>query len=147
MRRFLLYLLPAVVWSLAVLGASTDSFSSFNTGRWLSALLSLIFGHHPRDTSLDEMNFWWRKATHVMAYGTLGALWFRAVRAGSGVRWQPRWAWTALAITTSIATIDEIHQIFVPSRSASVFDVLLDAAGAALALGLIRLGQVLLFRS
>ena len=147
MRRFLFYLLPALLWTLAVLGASTDSFSSFNTGRWLNALLSLIFGHRPRATSVDELNFWWRKTMHVVAYAAMGALWFRALRAGGPVRWLPRWAWKALAITASIATIDEIHQIFVPSRTASVLDVLLDTGGAALALALIRLGQVLLFRS
>jgi VanZ family protein len=146
-RRFLIYLLPALLWSLAVLGASTDSFSSFNTGRWLSALLSFVFGHRPQETSLDVMNFWWRKATHVAAYAIMGALWFRALRAGGPVRWLPQWTWRALAITTSIATLDEIHQIFVPSRTASVFDVLLDAGGAALALAVIRVGQVLLFRS
>jgi VanZ family protein len=144
MRRVLRYYLPAIVWTALILFASTDAFSSLHTGRWLSEMLRKLFGRRPPDHSVDELNFLWRKATHVIAYGILGALWFRALRADTPVRWLPRWAWKAIAIAASVATVDEIHQIFVPSRTASVSDVLLDTGGAALAQALIRLAQVLL---
>ena len=146
MQRFLRYHLPAVLWTLLVLAASTDAFSSLHTGHWLSTILWRLLGRRPHEQSVDALNFWWRKATHVIAYGILGALWFRALRGGAPIRWLPRWAWTAIAIAASVATVDEIHQIFVPSRTASVFDVLLDTGGAAVAQTLIRLAQVLLFR-
>jgi len=43
-------------------------------------------------------------------------------------------------------SIDEIHQSFVPSRTGTWHDVVLDMAGAAVAQILIRVAQVLLFR-
>ena len=48
------------------------------------------------------------------------------------------WRWSdaglVLALVVLYAATDEIHQAFVPSRVASVRDVLLDTTGAALAL-------------
>ena len=145
MRRFAVYLLPALLWSALILFASTDAFSSLHTGRWLTALLWRMFGQRPSEHSVNDLNFLWRKSTHVVAYGILSALWFRGLRAEKEPRWLARWAWTAIAIAAAVATVDEVHQMFVPSRTASVFDVLLDTGGATVAQTLIRLAQVLLF--
>ena len=46
--------------------------------------------------------------------------------------------WLVLAIAVGWATLDEIHQFFVPSRGASVVDVALDTAGAAVAVMLLQ---------
>jgi VanZ family protein len=45
-----------------------------------------------------------------------------------------------------VASIDEIHQTFVPSRTGAWQDVVLDTAAATLAQIIIRAAQVLLFR-
>ena len=47
--------------------------------------------------------------------------------------------WLTLIVVVLYAASDEFHQLFVPSREASVRDVLIDSAGAILALILIRL--------
>jgi len=45
-----------------------------------------------------------------------------------------------VAISAAVAGLDEWHQLFVPSRTASPMDVLIDTIGAALA-------QVLFFKT
>jgi VanZ family protein len=147
MRSALRYYLPAILWTAIVLASSTDVFSSVHTFHWLVELLRDLFGRQPPEQRVQVINFFWRKATHVVAYGLVGALWFRALRSDSAVRWTARWSWQAIGLTAFFASVDEIHQIFVPSRTASVFDVLLDVGGASLAVVLIRVSQVLLFRA
>lgn len=69
---------------------------------------------------------------HLGAYAILALLLAWALLAGA------RPPLTALAIAWFVAVLygvsDEIHQSFVPNRHPDVFDVLTDAAGAALAL-------------
>jgi VanZ family protein len=144
--RLLRYYGPAIVWTALILAASSDLFSSMHTGLWLATLLERLFGWHPHPHAVDDANFWTRKGTHVFAYGTLAALWFRALRGGRAPSWLWPWAWRAVAITAAIASLDEFHQTFVPSRTGTFSDVLLDTGGAVLAQAIIRLAQVLLFR-
>ena len=73
-----------------------------------------------------------RKFTHVSEYFVFGLLLFRAIRMPRQ-GWQWEWAFLAMLIAALYASSDEIHQIFVPSRGASVFDALLDAGGASAA--------------
>ena len=44
-----------------------------------------------------------------------------------------RWSVTAVLIAIAVAAADETHQAFVPSRTASPLDVLIDTCGAVLA--------------
>jgi VanZ family protein len=134
-----------MVWSAMILIASTDLFSAANTGSVLEPILVRLLGHPIAPATLHAMNFLMRKSAHLTEYGILGALTFRAVR-GDRTSWSARWAIGAIVFATCIATIDEIHQTFVPSRTGTWHDVVLDAAGATVAQILIRAAQVLLFR-
>ena len=73
------------------------------------------------------------KALHLVAYFGLAALAFRAVSGGLTAPISWRSTMTALVITIGYAITDELHQSFVPGRSADVYDVIADAAGAFLA--------------
>jgi VanZ family protein len=73
-----------------------------------------------------------RKAAHLTVYATLSALWFRA-RRGPRAGWQPSWALLGLLVSMLVAISDEVHQSFVPSRTGTPWDVLLDTFGALLA--------------
>jgi VanZ family protein len=145
-RRELNYWLPPIVWSAVILIASTDLFSGSNTAGLLQSIAVTIFGHRFAPDTAATLNFFIRKTAHVTEYGILSALTFRALRGGK-TSWNPRWATGAIVFAMLIASIDEIHQSFVPSRTGTWRDVLLDAAGAAIAQVLIRAAQVLLFRS
>lgn len=76
------------------------------------------------------MNHYIRKAAHVLEYFLFSLLLFRLIR-GKGRGWQLRWAIMALAIAAGYSAFDEFHQSFVPSRTASRWDSLLDTFGAA----------------
>jgi VanZ family protein len=67
-----------------------------------------------------------KKAGHMMGYGVLMVLCYRAVG-----NWRK-----ALATTILYACSDEFHQTFVPSRHGSILDVGVDTAGAVLGFAL-----------
>ncbi|HEY4639759.1 MAG TPA: VanZ family protein [Thermoanaerobaculia bacterium] len=146
MRRELNYWLPPIVWSAMILIASTDLFSGAHTAGVLQQIAMRLFGHGLAPDTAATWNLIMRKTAHLTEYGILSALTFRAFR-GARKSWNPRWAIGAIIFAVLIASIDEIHQSFVPSRTGTWHDVLLDAAGAAIAQILIRAAQVLLFRS
>jgi VanZ family protein len=145
-RRELNYWLPPIVWAAVILIASTDLFSGSNTAGVLQRIATTIFGYRLSPETAATLNYFMRKTAHVTEYGILSALTFRALR-GEKRSWNPRWAIGAIVFAAFIASIDEIHQSFVPSRTGTWHDVVLDAAGATIAQILIRAAQVLLFRS
>jgi len=69
-----------------------------------------------------------RKAAHMAEYGLLWFLWYRALRTPSPL--------PAAAITLAYAATDEWHQSFVEGRHGTPVDVLIDAAGVALAIAI-----------
>ena len=69
-----------------------------------------------------------RKLAHMAEYGLLFLLWLRALQ-------RPGWA---AAITLAYAVSDEVHQSFVEGRVGSPVDVLIDAAGVAIAFAVWR---------
>lgn len=144
MRRFLTYWLPPILWAAVILLASTDAFSVSNTARLLERI-TVWFGHPLEASTGDFVNHVIRKIAHVTEYGILSALSFRALR-GEQTHWSLLWAISAVALAVFVASIDEFHQTFVPSRTGTWHDVVLDTAGATVAQIIIRAAQVLLFR-
>jgi len=76
-----------------------------------------------------------KKAAHMIVYGVLAALWWRAFTlAGLGVR---RSLGLALAASVLYGLSDEFHQTFVPGREGRLADVGYDLLGAALVLAIL----------
>lgn len=73
-------------------------------------------------------------AGHFVVYAVLALLW-RWALAGVGVRRPGTWA---LVLSVLYGLSDEFHQGFVPGRNPDILDLLTDAAGAAVALGVAR---------
>jgi VanZ family protein len=132
LKDVLWYWLPAVAWLAMVLAASTDTFSARNTGEILHALLAWVFGQ-VNTATFGLLHFLVRKSAHFTEYAILSALWFRALRVHLASLWRVRWALIGLIISLSVAILDEVHQSFVPSRTSSARDVLLDFSGALFA--------------
>jgi len=66
-------------------------------------------------------------------FRSLAFLWYRALdwrRSG----WQTKAALTALVLAAGFGALDEAHQMFVPSLTASIVDVGWDSLGAAVGL-------------
>jgi VanZ family protein len=72
------------------------------------------------------------KALHLVEYGILGALCYRAFRWAAG----PAVVKQALILAIGAASLygfsDEVHQSFVPTREASLLDWVADTVGAAI---------------
>ena len=130
-RDFLRYYLPAFAWAALIFLFSSGAFSAAQTGHLLRPFLEWLFGPIP-EPRFEFIHFLVRKAAHLTVYATLSALWFRA-RRGKRTGWQPSWSLLALLVSMLVAGADEVHQSFVPSRTGSPWDVLLDSFGALMA--------------
>lgn len=137
---------PTVVWMGILRLESTDAASSANTSGLLYAVLSLLI---PRINAqfVQEINEVLRKTGHFMGYGILGILVFYALRNTNRDRivpllprrwgtylhdvWRLEWAMIGMLVAVVTASLDEIHQTFLPSRTGRWQDVVLDGCGAA----------------
>jgi VanZ family protein len=120
-----------VLWAGVIFGFSTDTFSSDHTQTVIIDVLQVLLPHAPQQTLIDLHDFI-RKCAHFGNYFVFGLLLFRAIRVPEK-GWALRWAFLAMLIAALYAASDEIHQIFVPSRGASIWDALLDTGSAAAA--------------
>ena len=123
--------LPVVGWAALISILSTDPFSSEHTSRFILPLLHWIFRGASENT-LQILHAIIRKSAHLTEYFLLGLLLYRALR-GREQGWQLKWAIWAAAIAAGYGALDEFHQVFVPSRTASPWDALLDTVGACAA--------------
>jgi VanZ family protein len=123
--------LPAILWAIVISWASTDIFSSSNTSRFIVPVLQWLFPHASAE-AIARMHFLIRKAAHFTEYFIFSLFLIHALR-GQNRGWQVRWAIWALAIAAGYSALDEFHQSFVPSRTASPWDSLIDTTGGAAA--------------
>lgn len=118
---------PALVWAVVISGFSTGAFTSENTSRIIIPILHWLLPHAPARI-LNYLHHIIRKCAHFTEYFILGLLILRGIRAGRpGTRFA--WALAAIAIVACYASLDELHQHFVPGRTAAVGDVLIDTSG------------------
>ena len=127
MGRFLSRYLPLVVWLAFIFFASSDNFSAANTSRIIGPLVLWLFPNTSPET-LATIHFITRKLAHFTEYAILGFLAARAFRTSL------RWFLISAVLIVVYALLDEYHQSFVPSRTASVFDSFIDMAGGIAAL-------------
>lgn len=126
--------IAAILWLTVIAIESSAMLSAHNTGRVLYPLLHFLFGLDW--VHFEEWHFYIRKGGHVIGYGILSILLFRAWRATlpamSDTKWAARWAVIAILGTAIVASLDEWHQSFIPSRTGRWQDVVLDTcAGIA----------------
>jgi len=123
----------AVLWTLVIFAASTDFFSANHTGSVLQLIATAILGHPLSETTYELLHLAIRKLAHLTEYGILAWLWFRALRGERSSEWTLRWSAIAVLIAIVVAATDEWHQSFVPTRTSSPLDVVIDTCGAVLA--------------
>jgi VanZ family protein len=132
--------IAAGLWMLLIAIESTDMLSAEHTSRLLYPLLHYLMGMDLARFAV--VHHYIRKVGHFVGYFTLSFFLFRAWRATLRLPWAPRWAlrWAAIAFTMSalVASLDEWHQTFIPSRTGAFRDVVLDSCAALTA-------QVLIF--
>ena len=130
MKLFLKYWLPVLIWLGLIFIGSTDLLSAEHTSRFLIPFLHWL---DPRISwaAINTIHTVIRKLGHVIEYAILAVLLWRALRGGKS--FEARTAisfvlvWFACVI---LAASDEFHQSFVPSRTASARDAMIDIGGA-----------------
>jgi VanZ family protein len=113
-----------------VLCLSGDLGSGNNTLDILEWLFSWFVDLEPAQFNI--INSYGRKTGHVLAYGCMYFLWFRAFRGQAHYRPWRACLWS-LGFCLLFSSIDEGRQWFYPTRGASIGDVFLDMSGASLA--------------
>ncbi|OGG01438.1 hypothetical protein A2Z33_02795 [Candidatus Gottesmanbacteria bacterium RBG_16_52_11] len=104
---------------------------------WIPVLIwmAVIFFFSTRTrvsvSDIHVLNFLFFKTLHVLEYGMLHLLVFRALRRTFPALPLMRLAAWAFLYSGLYAASDEIHQISVPTREGALRDVIIDSVGAA----------------
>lgn len=134
-------LLPPVAWTALIAWFSGEAWSAEGTA-FLTPLLGALLPWADPD-QLRAALWLIRKAAHVTEYAVLAALWSWALAPVAATR---RWP-LAFGLSVVTAALDETHQATTLTRTGSVADVLLDAAGAGVALALSASGSAVIDRA
>src|SRR5947209_5414196 len=134
--RFVRYWMPLIIWMTLIFIGSTDVLSAEHTSRFLVPFLRWL---DPQISwaAVNSIQIVIRKVGHLTEYAILATLIWRALR--SAESWKRS---TLILFTVSLlgcavfAATDEFHQSFIPSRTSSVNDVIIDICGAAIALAI-----------
>lgn len=120
---------PVLLGILVIVTESTEMLGSEYTSGPLRTIFQAIFGH-VSDARWEVIHHHIRKTGHFIGYGLIGLAWLRAW-------WMslPRSRFLqdsvlALLGTAAIASLDEYHQSFLPNRTSTPWDVLIDCCGA-----------------
>lgn len=131
--QYLKYWIPVLFWMIFIFWMSTGTFSEKNSASTVESVLRFLIPAILPEM-VDIMQWALRKLGHVAEYFVLGCLLFRAFRGASKESRIPRWAFSSFLVLVFYAASDELHQSFVPTRTASVYDVGIDILGGIIAL-------------
>ena len=137
MARLFSRYFPLVAWLLFISFASSDNFNASNTSRIIGPLILWLFPNTSIET-LGLVHLITRKVAHLTEYAILAFFAARAFRTSPRPSIANHWFLISLAIVVIYAFLDEYHQSFVPSRTGTIYDSLIDIAGGLTALLLIR---------
>jgi VanZ family protein len=124
---------PLLVWMLLIFLFSTGGMSASNTSRIIRPVLLWLFPDISEER-LTLVHFIVRKAAHFTEYAILALLAARAFLGSSREILRRRWFLASLALVVVYALTDEYHQRFVPTRTGSIYDSLIDISGGLTAL-------------
>jgi VanZ family protein len=119
---------PLILWMLFISFASTAEFSAANTSTYLRPLV-LWFFPTLSEAQVAGIHFVLRKLGHFAEYAVLAFLARRALITSSRAILRQHWFQLALLLVVIYGLLDEFHQSFVPSRTASVYDSAVDILG------------------
>jgi VanZ family protein len=124
--------IAAILWLGIIATESTDQFSAEHTSRYLYPLFHFLFGLEP--LRFEVFHHYLRKMGHFVGYFTGSLILFGTWRATltfpQSPRWALRWAGMAFFMTALVASLDEWHQTYIPSRTGTWHDVVLDSSAA-----------------
>lgn len=125
--------LPVLLGMIVIVIESTEMFGINHTSGPLRRVFQWLFGP-VADDRWEIVHHLIRKTGHFIGYGLIGLAWLRAwwlTLPRSRFRVD---ALLAVAGTALIASCDEWHQSYLPNRTGTPVDVLIDSSGAVVLL-------------
>jgi len=118
---------PPLLWMGLIALGSSSLLSGGRTGRWMLALLGAL-APWASTALLNAAHFGLRKVGHLVEFGVLAVLWYRALAPS------PHTVTAAFVLAAAYGGLDELRQGLDPSRVPAASDVAVDALGALLGL-------------
>lgn len=141
MLKIIFSWLPVIVLlGVIFLFSSQDGEQSFALSETITQKITGIFDRNPSSSRTSQdfqtlMGGMVRKAAHFIEYFLLALLIYLAAR---HCKWNVRSSRRlAFILCFLFASMDELHQWFVPGRTSIYFDVIIDLTGAVSALGMV----------
>ena len=128
---------PLILWMAFIAFASSVEFSAENTSKIIRPLLLWFFPNLSVER-LAVAHFLTRKAAHFTEYAVLALLARRAFITSCNPLIHRYWFQLGLLLVVFYALLDELHQSFVASRTASIYDSAIDVAGGLAVLLIFR---------
>jgi VanZ family protein len=129
---------PLLAWMAFIFFASTVQFSASNTSRIIRPVLLWLFPDISEER-LTFIHFIIRKLAHLTEYAILALLAARVFITSSQHSLKRRWFLFSLLLVSVYALSDEFHQSFIPARTGTIYDSLIDITGGLIALVLLAL--------
>jgi VanZ family protein len=123
---------------ILIFAGSSDVLSAEHTSRFLIPFLHWLdptISYH----TIVAIHFALRKVGHFTEYAILAALLWRALHGSFTALSRRLVSASTFVIAAAFAASDEFHQSFVPSRTSSAHDVMIDCIGALFAVVLCAL--------
>lgn len=131
-QLIMFYYAPMILWMALIFTMSTGVGRDTHSVGILVRLIRTFDPPAAREMRLEVLHlidYVLRRCAHIVEYMVLMLLVFRTVQHGrSRLCWKK--ALFAFAICVAYAVTDETHQRFVPGRTASIRDVMLDSSAA-----------------
>ncbi len=119
---------PFLLWIGVIVYNSTSLASMNETSRFIRPLLEFLFPQSSHE-ALTIYHSYIRKLAHLTEYAVLAFLATRIFWSFQNKIVRKYWHIFAFATVVLVAMFDEINQSFNPTRTGSVYDVLLDCIG------------------
>jgi VanZ family protein len=127
--------MPVIAWMLLIFAGSSDVLSAEHTSRFIVPFLRWLDPQMSFET-IVAVHIGVRKVGHFAEYAILASLLWRGLRGTFSAASRILLALAAFVAAAGFAASDEFHQSFVPARTASARDVMIDCCGALVAVGL-----------
>lgn len=138
--------LLVVVWMIVIFSFSAQPGEesadlSGGISHMVMSLINQVFGLGWDEAQVLDMTALWdypiRKLAHMTEFGILAVLIFMALKHYAQINTMKKRYFVAWLGAVCYAATDEFHQLFVEGRSGNLFDVCVDATGAAIAIALL----------
>ena len=123
---------PLIFWIIVIFIASSETGSMSNTSRIISPLLEFLFPNIS-EIQLTAIHGYTRKTAHLAFYFVLGALAARAFSSSLKNLLRRNWLPISFVLVVAVASLDELNQSFLASRTGSIGDILIDVCGGSIA--------------